>query len=63
MAALVKDLVCGKGVDPDSMLTSRVTRWLHEGKQYFFCSLQCRNKFVSNPEQYLNPALEEQKRS
>ncbi|MBI2887717.1 MAG: YHS domain-containing protein [Chloroflexi bacterium] len=55
MAALEKDPVCGKEVDPDAVLTSGATRFSHEGKRYYFCGLLCRNKFVANPEGYLNP--------
>jgi len=54
--AIEKDLVCGKDVDTDTMLTSSVTRWIHEDKRYYFCSLQCRNKFLANPDQYLAQA-------
>ena len=63
MAALEKDIVCGKEVDPDAMMTSGVTRWMHEGARYYFCSLRCRNKFVANPDAYLNPQDEEAKSS
>ncbi len=52
----MKDVVCGRDVDPATILTSSVTRWIHEGTRYYFCSLQCRNQFVANPEGYLNPA-------
>lgn len=30
----------------------------HKGKQYYFCTPGCKEKFVKNPEQYLN-ALEQ----
>ena len=61
MAALVKDVVCGMEVDPDGVLSGGVTRYSHEGQRYYFCSLRCRNKFVANPDAYLNPKPEEAK--
>lgn len=53
--AIEKDLVCGKDVDTETILTSPATRWIHEGQRYYFCSLQCRNKFLANPDQFLAP--------
>ncbi len=52
--AVQKDVVCGRDVDSEVILTTPVTRWIHEGRRYYFCSLQCRNQFVANPESYLN---------
>lgn len=63
MAALEKDIVCGKEVDPDAVLTTGVTRWIHEGNRYYFCGLRCRNKFVADPDVYLHPQAEEAKSS
>ena len=45
----VKDPVCGMTVDPAKAAgTSN-----HEGKTYLFCSTGCKNKFDSNPVNYL----------
>ena len=38
-------------VDP-----SKGTRRFHDGKWYYFCSLACRNKFISAPDTYLEGA-------
>ena len=46
----VKDLVCGMDLDPAT--TDR--RAEHEGQTYYFCSATCKQKFDSNPEQYVN---------
>lgn len=48
--AIVKDPVSGEDVDTDKL----PTRWTHEGKTYYFASLKNRNKFLANPEAYLN---------
>ena len=63
MAALEKDIVCGQEGDPGAILSSAVTRWIHEGNRLYFCSLRCRNKFVANPDAYLHPQAEEAKSS
>lgn len=41
-----KDPVCGITVDPKTALHT-----VHEGKQYYFCSENCRSKFKTQPEQ------------
>ena len=45
------DPVCGMGVDP---LTAK-HRHTHAGRTYYFCAARCREKFASNPDQYLDP--------
>ncbi len=41
-------MVCGKSFDyEDSM------RWNHDGAWYRFDDLRCRNKFIGNPQKYL----------
>jgi Cu+-exporting ATPase len=45
----VKDLVCGMNVDPTKTKHSVV----HDGKDYFFCSAGCLEKFRREPEKYL----------
>ncbi len=43
------DPVCGMSTDdPDAF-----TRYTHEGKDYYFCSKHCLEKFKKNPENYL----------
>lgn len=50
-ANAVKDPVCGMTVDPHTA-KHRAT---HNGKTYYFCAARCREKFVANPAQYLDP--------
>jgi Cu+-exporting ATPase len=45
----VKDLICGMDVDPARTKHSAV----HEGKDYFFCSTGCLEKFRREPGKYL----------
>jgi Cu+-exporting ATPase len=47
-----KDPVCGMTVDP---VTARFNS-LHEGKNYFFCSAGCQEKFQADPEKILSAA-------
>ena len=44
-----RDLVCGMSVDPSKTKHS----FLHEGKDYFFCSAGCLEKFRREPAKYL----------
>ncbi|MEP7338416.1 MAG: heavy metal translocating P-type ATPase, partial [Acidobacteriota bacterium] len=46
------DPVCGMTVNPATAAGS----YEHQGKQYYFCSTHCLNKFRDNPETVLNPA-------
>jgi len=48
----VKDPVCGMTVDP----TTAKHHTVHEGQGYWFCSAGCREKFIVDPDRYLNPA-------
>ena len=48
----VIDPVCGMQVDP-STAAARAT---HEGREYFFCSPSCRDKFVADPTKYSRPS-------
>jgi len=48
----VKDPVCGMTVDPHT--TAHKTE--HGGRPYYFCSAGCREKFLADPERYLDPA-------
>jgi Cu+-exporting ATPase len=47
----VRDPVCGMTVDPQ---TAKY-RHTHAGRPYYFCSAQCREKFVAEPACYLKP--------
>jgi YHS domain-containing protein len=64
----VQDPVCGRELDPaiiDQPTTkvfgganqtdpSRGTKRFHGGHWYYFCSLICRQHFISDPDRYLN---------
>jgi len=43
-----KDPVCGMQVDPKKAAGSSS----HDGKEYYFCSPGCKQKFDKNPAQY-----------
>ncbi len=47
----VKDPVCGMNVDPHEARH----RAEHEGRTFYFCSENCRTKFVADPSKYLAP--------
>jgi Cu+-exporting ATPase len=49
-AAAVKDPVCGMNVNPATAISAE-----HDGKQYYFCRTGCRDKFLNDPQYYLNP--------
>jgi len=49
---VTKDPVCGMNVDENNSQY----RSEHNGKQYSFCSEQCKNKFEQHPEQYARSA-------
>ena len=46
----VKDPVCGMQIEPH---TAAVTE-KYEGEMYYFCSRDCRNKFVEEPPRYMH---------
>jgi Cu+-exporting ATPase len=48
------DPVCGMTVDPEQAVTTAD----YEGKTYYFCSVGCRDKFVGDPEKYLEGGVE-----
>lgn len=50
-ATSVIDVVCGMQVDP-SITPHHAT---HADQDYHFCSARCREKFIANPAQYLEP--------
>lgn len=45
---MVTDPVCGRDVDP----TSTEVQSEHDGEMYYFCSLDCREEFEENTEEY-----------
>jgi len=49
--ATVRDPVCGMMVDPHT--TPHRTQ--HSGRTYHFCSAKCQEKFLADPERYLEP--------
>ena len=46
---LVKDVVCGMTVDMDTT----AHRAEYQGQTYYFCSAECRSKFIADPQHYL----------
>ena len=46
----VKDPVCGMMVDPQKS----AAKFEHAGMNYYFCSIQCAERFGKNPEHYLS---------
>src|SRR5712691_5669926 len=48
------DPVCHMQVMPETA----AARYDYKGKTYYFCSPRCLERFRSNPEQFLAPALE-----
>lgn len=47
-----KDPVCGMTVDPQKA----AAQLLHEGRNYYFCSAACRDRFAEAPARYLTAA-------
>jgi len=54
----VSDPVCGMSVDPQTAISHD-----HAGKTYFFCCAGCKQKFSSDPAQYLHPETAEPQES
>ena len=50
----LKDPVCGMDVSQESDYHAK-----HHGKDYFFCSKHCQDKFQEKPETYIKPAKDE----
>jgi YHS domain-containing protein len=46
-SAKVVDLICGMSIDAEAAVTAE-----HEGKTYHFCSAQCKEKFLEDPEKH-----------
>lgn len=67
---MMKDPVCGKEVDDQkidaggamagsgALVTdpSFGTKRLHQGQWFYFCSMNCRQRFIANPDRYLKPS-------
>jgi Cu+-exporting ATPase len=49
MAEMVKDLVCGMEIDPETAAGKSE----HQGVSYYFCAEGCKQSFDANPQQYL----------
>ncbi len=50
--AIVKDPVCGMGVDTEKSQLSLE----HEGQTYWFCGKGCLLEFKDDPDKYLDPS-------
>ena len=50
--ATVTDPVCGMQIE-QSQAAAQTT---HEGQTYYFCSVECREKFEQNPAEYVGKA-------
>ncbi len=49
MAELVKDLVCGMEIDPETAAGKSE----HQGTTYYFCAAGCKTDFDADPEKYI----------
>ena len=50
MAELVKDVVCGMDIDPETAAGKSE----HQGATYYFCAVGCKQDFDRDPEKYLS---------
>jgi len=50
-SAKVVDPVCGMEVDAQTAVMTE-----HEGQTYHFCSAQCKNQFMQDPDKYISTA-------
>jgi YHS domain-containing protein len=50
MATLVKDVVCGMEIDPDTAAATSE----YAGTTYYFCAVSCKEDFDAEPEKYLS---------
>ena len=46
--ATVKDVVCGMDIDPKSA----AAQMEYQGKTHYFCSDDCHDKFMAEPQKY-----------
>lgn len=49
MATLVKDLVCGMEIDPETAAATSE----YQGTTYYFCAVGCKQDFDADPEKYI----------
>lgn len=49
---MAKDLVCGMDVEP----SKAAGRSVYKGETIYFCSMRCKERFDSSPEQFMSPA-------
>ena len=54
MTTKVNDPVCGMQVDPANAPAQTTI----QGKTYYFCSQDCKNKFDIEPQKYINKVQE-----
>lgn len=54
MALLVIDPVCGMEIDP----TSAAAKSDYKGISFYFCAVECQEKFDADPDRYLTGATE-----
>jgi Cu+-exporting ATPase len=52
MAGLVKDVVCGMEIDPESAAATSV----RNGVTYYFCAESCKQEFDADPAKFLGGA-------
>ncbi len=45
-----KDVVCGMEIEP----TENTLQFAYKGKIYYFCSAECKDQFVADPEKHLS---------
>ena len=50
MAELVKDVVCGMEIDPETAAATSE----YKGVTYYFCAEGCKQEFDANPGKFLN---------
>jgi YHS domain-containing protein len=48
-SAKVVDPVCGMSIDAEAVVTAE-----HEGETYHFCSAQCKETFLEDPEKHMS---------
>ncbi len=50
-----RDLICGMNIDEDRSKAAGFMK-TYQGKEYFFCSTECRDEFAKTPQRYLSSA-------
>ena len=53
----VKDLMCGMEIEKE-----KAVKAIYEQKTYYFCSKQCKDSFLKEPEKYIGKPKEEKSR-